>query len=173
MENRIERLKLKTSIYLYFLFYYIWKFPLDKDMDMSMIPPALGSTLLLQFTYFITVVTRLFLSSSLVLFLHNVWLSLSLHYFQPIGVRPTSRAANEPSVFTIMEKALLGLSPEPTSTFTFKTLLRPWNNGKEGPRLVLTSLTTTGQQIHHGRLHPDSKYDKSVWLVGCPHSLVW
>ena len=30
-------------------------------------------------------------------------------------------------VFTITEKA-------PTSPFTFKTLLRPWNNGKEVPR---------------------------------------
>ena len=37
-----------------------------------------------------------------------------------------------------------------------------WNNGKEVPRLDLTSSTTPGQQIHYGRPHPDSKYNKSV-----------
>ena len=42
--------------------------------------------------------------------------------------------------------------------------IKPWNNGKEVPRLDLTSLTTPGQQIHYGRPHLDSKYNKSVWL---------
>ena len=40
-----------------------------------------------------------------------------------------------------------------------------WNNGKEVSRLDLTSSTTPGQQIHYGRPHPDSKYNKSVWLA--------
>ena len=31
-----------------------------------------------------------------------------------------------------------------------------WNNGKEVPRLDLTSSTTPGQQIHYGQPHPDS-----------------
>ena len=37
-----------------------------------------------------------------------------------------------------------------------------WNNGKEVPILDLTSSTMPGQQIHYGRPHPDSKYNKSV-----------
>ena len=43
--------------------------------------------------------------------------------------------------------------------------IKPWNNGKEVPRLDLTSLTTPWQQVHYVRPHPDSKYNKSVWLA--------
>ena len=35
----------------------------------------------------------------------------------------------------------------------------PWNNGKEDPRLDLTSSTTPGRQIHYGWPHLDSKYN--------------
>ena len=40
-----------------------------------------------------------------------------------------------------------------------------WDNGKEVPRLDLTSSTMPGQKIHYGRPHPESKYNKSVWLA--------
>ena len=47
-------------------------------------------------------------------------------------------------------------------------LLLAWNNGKEVLRLVLTSLTTPGLQIHYGWPHPDSKYtDQSAAAVLC------
>ena len=41
----------------------------------------------------------------------------------------------------------------------------PWNNGKEVPRLDLTSSTMPGQQISQVQPHPDSKYNKSMWLA--------
>ena len=44
-------------------------------------------------------------------------------------------------------------------------LIDTWNNGKEVPRLDLTSSTTPGQQIHYSWPHPDSKYKKSMWLA--------
>ena len=47
-------------------------------------------------------------------------------------------------------------------------LLLAWNNGKEVLRLVLTSLTTPGLQIHYGWPHPNSKYtDQSAAAVLC------
>ena len=47
-------------------------------------------------------------------------------------------------------------------------LLLAWNNGKEVLRLVLTSLTTPGLQIHYAWPHPDSKYtDQSAAAVLC------
>ena len=48
---------------------------------------------------------------------------------------------------------------------TLTILSTAWNNGKEVPRLDLTSSTTPGQQIHYGLPHPDSKYNKSMWLA--------
>ena len=55
-----------------------------------------------------------------------------------------------------------------------------WNNGKEAPRLDLTSSTTPGQQIH--KFNHTWTANPCDWLpcrcaalplVGCPHSLVY
>ena len=55
-----------------------------------------------------------------------------------------------------------------------------WNNGKEVPRLDLTSLTTPGQQIHkfdHTRTANPCDWlpcrRATLPLVGCPHSRVY
>ena len=56
----------------------------------------------------------------------------------------------------------------------------PWNNGKEVPRLDLTSSTTPGQQIH--RFEHTLTANPCDWLpcrrtmlplIGCPNSLFW
>ena len=50
----------------------------------------------------------------------------------------------------------------------------PWNNGKEVPRLDLTSLTMPGQQIHYGRPCDWLQYRLAALpLISCPHSLVY
>ena len=57
---------------------------------------------------------------------------------------------------------------------------QPWNNGKEVPRLDLTSSTMPGQQIH--KFDYTRTANPCDWLpcccaalplVGCPHSLVY
>ena len=57
---------------------------------------------------------------------------------------------------------------------------RAWNNGKEVPRLDLTSSTAPGQQIHkfdHTRTANPCDWlpcrHAALPLVGCPHSLVY
>ena len=56
----------------------------------------------------------------------------------------------------------------------------PWNNGKSGAKLDLTSSTTTGLQIHkfdHTRTANPCDWlpcrRATLLLVGCPHSLVY
>ena len=58
---------------------------------------------------------------------------------------------------------------------TLTILSTAWNNGKEDPRLDLTSSTTPGQQIHYGPPHCDWLPCRHAVLplVGCPHSLVY
>ena len=58
--------------------------------------------------------------------------------------------------------------------------LHPWNNGKSGAKLDLTSSTTTGLQIHtvdHTRTANPCDWPPclhaALLLVGCPHSLVY
>ena len=51
--------------------------------------------------------------------------------------------------------ALLPAAPAPDHARC--SCVDAWNNGKEVPRLDLTSSTTPGQQIHYGRTNPDSK----------------
>ena len=58
--------------------------------------------------------------------------------------------------------------------------IKSWNNGKEVPRLDLTSSTTPGQQIHkfdHTRTANPCDWlpcrHATLPLVGCPHSLVY
>merc|ERR1712197_107209 len=60
------------------------------------------------------------------------------------------------------------------------TANKSWNNGKEVPRLDLTSSTTTGQQIHkfdHTRTANPCDWlpcrRAALLLVGYPHSLVY
>ena len=57
---------------------------------------------------------------------------------------------------------------------------RPWNNGKCGAKLVFTSSTTPGLQIHtvnHIRTANSPDWllcgRAALQLVGCPHSLVY
>merc|ERR1711978_211281 len=57
---------------------------------------------------------------------------------------------------------------------------RPWNNGKSGAKLDLTSSTTPGLQIHtvdHTRTANPCDWllcrRAALLLVGCPHSLVY
>ena len=57
---------------------------------------------------------------------------------------------------------------------------KTWNNGKEVPRLDLTSSTTPGQQIHkfdHTRTANSCDWmpcpRAAIPLVDCPHSLVY
>ena len=61
-----------------------------------------------------------------------------------------------------------------------EVLAKTWNNGKEVPRLDLTSSTTPGQQIHkfdHTRTANPCDWlpcrRAALLLVGCPHSLVY
>ena len=63
--------------------------------------------------------------------------------------------------------------------FTF-TLYCPWNNGKSGAKLDLTSSTTPGLQIHkfdHSRTANLCDWllcrRAALPLVGCPHSIVY
>ena len=56
----------------------------------------------------------------------------------------------------------------------------PWNNGKSGAKLVLTSSTTPGLQIHkfdHSRTANPCDWllcrRATLPLVGCPHSIVY
>ena len=56
----------------------------------------------------------------------------------------------------------------------------PWNNGKSGAKLVLTSSTTPGLQIHkfdHSRTANPCDWllcrRAALPLVGCPHSIVY
>ena len=81
-----------------------------------------------------------------------------------------------------MEPAQQSASTQCSATIlsTYYRPIPPWNNGKEVPRLDLTSLTTPGQQIH--KFHHNRTANLCDWLpcrravlplVGCPHSLVY
>ena len=61
-----------------------------------------------------------------------------------------------------------------------KKAVNPWNNGKSGAKLDLTSSTTPGLQIHtvdHIRTANPCDWllccRAALLLVGCPHSLVY
>ena len=68
----------------------------------------------------------------------------------------------------------------PLISSDYTGVLETWNNGKEVPRLDLTSLAMLGQQIH--KFDHTRTANQCDWLlcrravlplVGCPHSLVW
>ena len=117
----------------------------------------------------------------------NKWIAIKSRLPPPSGATVCWRWQRTFAKFYSVWRRPL-LRPSSTSVFTSKNLLRhyayaelrPWNNGKSGAKLDLTSLTTPGLQIHmvdHTRTANPCDWlpcrRAALLLVGCLHSLVY